>query len=101
MNLTSDQISGSLDRVVLVLITWGLTQAAQRGWISTSDVAALAPALVTIVAFVWGYWVNRPKAIVQSAAALPGTTVVTTPTLAAATPESNIKSSATATVVTK
>lgn len=99
--MTNDQISGTTDRSLLVLMTWFLTYAANKGWISTSDVAQLAPALIVIAGVVWGWWVNRPKAIVQSAAALPGTTVVTTPDLAASTPEINIKSNTSNSVVNK
>lgn len=97
MNLTWDQISGPLDRVILVLLTF----LVSKGYISTADVAGYATLILGIVGAVYGWWVNRPKAIVQSAAALPGTTVVTTPNLAASTPESNVKSSATNQVVTK
>ena len=97
MNLTWDQISGPLDRIVLVALTFLVT----KGYISTQDVAGYATLILGIAGAVYGWYVNRPKAIVQSAAALPGTTVVTTPTLAASTPETNIKSNATTQVVTK
>ena len=69
--MTQDQLQGAGDRALLVLVTWFLTFATGRGWLTTSDVASLAPAVVTIVGFAWGYWVNRPKAILQSAQALP------------------------------
>lgn len=100
--MTTDQISGSSDRALLVLVTWFLTYASQKGWITTSDVATLAPAIVAIAGFGWGWWVNRPKAIAMSAASIPGTTVVTTPDLAAATPDhSNIVSNTETKVVPK
>lgn len=82
MNLTWDQISGPLDRMVLMALTW----AVSKGYITTADVAPFAGAAIAAAGAFYGWWVNRPKAIVQSAAALPGTTVVTTPDLAAATP---------------
>lgn len=69
--MTKDQVQGAGDRALLVLVTWFLTFATNKGWLTTSDVASLAPALVTIVGFAWGWWVNRPKAILQSAQALP------------------------------
>ncbi len=74
--MTNDQLQGAGDRSLLVLLTWFLTYASNRGWLSSSDVAALAPALVTIVGFAWGWWVNRPKAILQSASALPEVTKI-------------------------
>lgn len=97
MNLTWDQISGLLDRVVLVVLTY----AVSKGYITSADVGPIAAAILALGGAIWGWWVNRPKAIVQSAAALPGTTVVTTPGLAASTPQQNIVSSATSQVVNK
>lgn len=99
--MTKDQVQGAGDRAFLVLVTWFLTYASNKGWIGTSDVAPLATALITIGGVVWGWYVNRPKAIVQSAAALPGTTVVTTPDLAKTTPENNIVSNAEMKVASK
>ena len=87
--MTWDQISGPLDRIILMALTW----AVAKGLITTADVAPFASAALAIAGAGYGWWVNRPKAIVQSAAALPGTTVVTTPDLAAATPnQTNIVS---------
>lgn len=56
-------ISGQGDRIFLVLITWALTQAAQRGWLSTADIAVLAPALALAPAILVGWWKNRPQNI--------------------------------------
>lgn len=86
--MTWDQISGPADRVILILLAW----AVGKGIITSADVAPIAAALLAVAGAAYGWWVNRPKAIVQSAAALPGTTVVTTPALAAATPQDNIVS---------
>lgn len=97
MNLTWDQISGPLDRIVLVALTF----LVSKGYISTQDVAGYATLILGVAGAFYGWWVNRPKAIVQSAAALPGTTVVTTAALAASTPQTNIVSNATSQVVTK
>ena len=52
-----------------------------------------------VVSVWYAWWVNRPKAILQSAAAVPGTTVVTVPEIAHATPETNIVSATTNVVV--
>lgn len=63
-------VSGSSDRVLLVLITWALTQASAKGWITTSDVAVLAPALALLPAIALGWWKNRPQAVANTVAAL-------------------------------
>ena len=89
--MTWDQVSGPLDRVILMALAW----AVGKGFITNADVAPIAGALLALAGAGYGWWVNRPKAIVQSAAALPGTTVVTTPDLANATPnQANIVSNA-------
>lgn len=67
MTLTWDQISGPLDRVVLILLTFLVT----KGYISTQDVAGYAALILGVIGAIYGWWVNRPKAILQSAAALP------------------------------
>jgi len=85
--MTKDQLSGTGDRALLVILTWLLTYAAGKGWISQGDAASLAPALIVVAGVVWGWYVNRPKNIVMAAANIPGTTVVTTAALSAATPE--------------
>lgn len=97
MQITFDQIRGPIERAVLIALGW----AAGQGWISSAEVAGYATLLVGILAAFYGWWQNRPKAVLQSAAAIPGTTVVTTPALAAATPEGNIVSSAVEKVVPK
>lgn len=92
---TKDQITGLIERAALVFVTY----AVSRGWIDVKLATDLGPALIGILSLSYAWWVNRPKAIVQSAAALPHTTVVTTPEIATATPEANIVSEATNTVV--
>ena len=57
------QVSGVGDRAFLVLITWALTQAASKGWLSTADIAVLAPALALLPAYLIGWWKNRPQNI--------------------------------------
>lgn len=95
--ITFDQIRGPVERVILVALGW----LAAKGYISPAEVAGYATLVIGIIAAVYGWWQNRPQAIAQSAAALPGTTVVTTPAIAAATPETNIVSSANVEVVHK
>jgi hypothetical protein len=79
---TGDQVSGVLDRVVIALLMY----AVGKGYIDQAIAQQLLPIVVPLIAGAWGWWVNRPKAIVVSAAALPNTTVITTQALADATP---------------
>lgn len=84
---TWDQIKGTLDRLFIALAAL----AVGKGWISQSDAALYIGVGIALAGALYGYWINRPKAIVQSAAALPNTLVITTPALATATPnEKNI-----------
>lgn len=83
---TWDQIKGIIERLILVVLTYAVT----KGWIAIEDVATYGPALLALAGAGYAAWVNRPKAIVQSAAALPNTVVVTTPAIASTTPEKNI-----------
>jgi hypothetical protein len=88
MNITFDQVRGPIERVIYIGLGW----LVARGYITNAEVANYATLLLAIAAAGYGWWQNRPKAIAQSAAALPGTTIVTTPELAKATPEANIVS---------
>jgi len=87
--MQQDQVKGMLDRAIAVLATMFLNWMVTKGWLGQSDAATLLPALVLLPALAWGYWNNRDKALVQSAANVPGTIVVTQPALAAATPDQN------------
>ena len=91
--MQADQMKGMLDRTIAVLATMFLGWMVKKGWIGESDAASLLPALIVLPAIAWGWWVNRDKALLQSAASVPGTVVVTTPELAKDTPnETNIVS---------
>lgn len=68
--MNGSQVTGSIDRVLLVLITWGLTQAANKGLLSTSDIATLAPALAVIIAFIVGYIQNTASKIALKASVI-------------------------------
>lgn len=93
--MTTDQFKAVAERGVTVLVTF----AVARGWIPAGQAADLVALLVAAAAIGYGVYVNRPTSIVQSAAALPQTTVITAPSIAAVTPESNIMSNATNKVV--
>lgn len=87
--MQQDQLKGMLDRAAAVLVTMALGWMVKRGWLGESDAATLAPAIVLLPAIAWGWWNNRDKALVQSAANVPGTVVVTSAALAASTPDQN------------
>lgn len=106
MQPTTDQVKGIGDRIIAVLVAILLTTAVTKGWITTDQMNELSKVLIEYSPYItlaisgaWGWWVNRPKAIVQSAAALPNTMVVTTPDLSNNTPETNIVSNVTNKVV--
>lgn len=91
--ITQEQIKGMLDRAGAVIATLLLGYLVRKGWIGDTEVAALTPIIILVPTMAWGWWVNRNQALVQSAATVPGTVVVTEPKLAHVTPESNIVSS--------
>ena len=92
---TTDQVKGIVERLVAVLLVW----LVAKGHIGKDEALEYGPIAIGIVSAIYAWYVNRPKAIMQSAAALPGTTVVTTPEMAKSTPEPNIVSTTTNTVV--
>ena len=99
---STTQVSGVIERIATVAITWLLTWLTTKGWISTAQAAEFMPLLLAVITAVYGWWITRDKAILQNAAAVPGTVVVTTPELSAATPDqNNIVSSSETKVVTK
>jgi hypothetical protein len=73
-----------------VIITWLLTQAASKGWLTGSDVAVLAPALALLPVYLISWWKNRPQNIAAdlnqvTADKVPGSPVqgvITTNTMA-------------------
>lgn len=76
------QITGALDRIVLIGLTW----AVSKGYITSADVAPLSAAIIAVAGAGYSLYVNRPTNLAKQAASIPGTTVVTTPEIAAATP---------------
>jgi hypothetical protein len=85
-SITFDQIRGPVERIIYIGLGW----LVAKGFITSADVANYATLALAVAAAFYGWWQNRPKAVLQSAAAISGTTVVTTPALAKDTPESNI-----------
>lgn len=99
MNITFDQIRGPIERVLYVAFGW----LVAKGYISNAEVANYMTLALAILAAFYGWWQNRPKAILQSAAAVVGndgkkTVVVASPELADSTPENNIVSNTKTTV---
>jgi len=104
----SPQTSGVADRTFLVIITWLLTQASAKGWLSASDIAVIAPALALLPAYLIAWFKNRPQNIAAdlnqvTADKVPGSPVqgvITTNTpagrdLAASTPDATMVSAGT------
>jgi len=90
--MQQDQFKGMLDRAIAVLATMFLNWMVQKGWLGQSDAATLLPSLVLIPALAWGWYNNSNKSLLQSAANVVGndgkkTVIVTSPELAAATPD--------------
>lgn len=94
-NLTWDQMKGVVERLVGLGLLW----AVARGLIDQQAAIDYGPYVVALISAIYAAWHNRPKSLVQRAAAVPGTAVVTTPELANSTPEMNIVSSATVDIV--
>lgn len=95
--MQSDQTKGMLDRAIAVLATMFLGWLVKRGWLGESDALTLMPAIILLPSLAWGWWVNRDKALLQSAASVPAgpglkTVIITSPEFAKDTPENNIVS---------
>lgn len=99
--MQQDQVKGIIERTATVVATMLLAWLVRKGWIGESDVATLLPAIILIPSLLYGWWINRPKALVQSVAALPGTVVITDEKIAKSTPETNVVSNTEAKVVTE
>ncbi len=94
MNVTFDQIRGPVERLIYIGLGW----LVARGFITSAEVANYGTLILAVLAAFYGWWQNRPKAILQSAAAIVGddgkkTVVLAPPELAHSTPETNIISS--------
>lgn len=76
------QISGAVDRVILITLGWFVG----KGYISSGDATIITGGLVAILGVFYSMFVNRNANLAKQAASIPGTIVVTTPEVAAATP---------------
>jgi len=66
-NITFDQVRGPIERVVYIGLGW----LVARGFITSAEVANYATLILAVGAAFYGWWQNRPKAIMESASALP------------------------------
>jgi len=87
--LTKDQGTSILQRIVYAAVMFLAMKAVARGYIDADMAAYIAVGIAGAADTAYAWWTNRPKAIVQAAANIPGTTVITTAALSAATPEQN------------
>lgn len=92
-----EQISSILRHI----LTFGGGFIVAKGWISAEALPGIVGAILTVGGGVWAMFNKTSSSIVASAAALPGTTVVTTPDIAAAVTSSDAMSSADVKVVSK
>lgn len=83
-----EQVSSILRHI----LTFGGGFIVAKGWISAEALPGVIGAIITIGGVVWGALKGTPTAIVASAAALPNTTVVTTPEIARAVTNTDAKS---------
>lgn len=95
--MTAEQFKGIADRLVAMLLVW----LVAKGYLAEGDAATAGTILIGLLSLAYGWWVNRDKALLQSAATVPGTTVVTQSNIAHNTPETNIVSNTTSEVVRK
>jgi hypothetical protein len=73
-SVTFDQIRGPIERLVYI----GLGYLVARGYIAPESVSNDAMLALAVVAAGYGWYQNRPKAILQSAEALPDTQKIVT-----------------------
>lgn len=65
--MNKDQVSGASERLVIGLVISAFAWAGGKGWITTSDAAALGPIVGTFLWGLFGIYTNRPAAIMQAA----------------------------------
>jgi len=77
------QTTGAIER----LITAALVYSVGRGWILPTDVVPLGAVILAGLSAAYAIYVNRATNLAKQAASIsPGTVVITTPEIAAATP---------------
>lgn len=97
IEFSQEQIKAMAERAITIIMTIFLAKTVKWGWLSDSDSAALLPFLVILPSLVYAWWVNRNKALVVAAANTfddqgKKPVIVTSPTVAGETRETNIVS---------
>lgn len=109
MQTSKDQATGVIERLAYGAILALMMKLVQKGYIDADMAAYIAGGVVAAAGSIYAWWINRPKAILKAAAAVPNpasptglTQVITSPQLAQATPDQpNIVSSTQVQVVSK
>lgn len=92
------QISGAVDRVIIVILTW----AVSKGYILADDVPNYAALAVAIIGAFWSFWANRQVNLAKRATRdIPDSTLIAPQAIADAAPSANVVSSADAKVTLK
>ena len=101
--MTADQVNGYIRTLCTILGTLsGAGLALNAGQINIIEQGLLGLSSLAFLAFsLYGSWqAHSAKGVITSAAAVPGTQIVTQPAIAAETPV-NVRSSADASVISK
>lgn len=69
---TWDQVRGPAERLVLGTVAYFLGKYK----LDTSMAADITMLVMLVFWMAWGWWINRPQSIKQSATAIPGTLVI-------------------------
>lgn len=99
--VTTDIYKGVAERLLYGGVIFLTARLVANGYLEPEMASYLAGGAVTLFGGLWAWWVNRPIAIAQSAAALPNTQVITTSDIANSTKETNIVSTETVRVTPK
>jgi hypothetical protein len=100
--MDTNQLKGMADRALAVLATTFLGWCVKKGYIGESDAATLLPTLVLLPSLAWGWWKNRPQAVLASVpVADPKAIVVTDSKTADSIPSPNVVSRDDVKVVSK
>lgn len=67
-----ETVQGIVERLLLV----GFTYLVSKGYITPDQATNFVAAGVAVIGAVWGWWVNRPKALLTATANLPQVTEV-------------------------
>lgn len=69
--MNRDQGNAIIERIATVIITWLLTWATAKGYITTAQAAEYMPLFLGIITAAYGWWVTRPQSILTAAANIP------------------------------